>query len=403
MRWLVLAAVLIGSPVRAAERCLPYEPAVVELTGTLGREVFPGPPNYEDTTRGDRPEEGFYLHLARPICTGAAADEEPRTGVGLIQVLLAESAYATLTVPRGTDTVTLRGTLSGAVSGHHHAPLLLTLSSPGGTPQVLATFPAAGYRYQLTYDQPRVADRELHAITLIVRGARGETLDSLVMNFDRGSQYQPDRIDESYGVAGDTQAWTGDTSYGLAALPVNLGPAQAALLVTEKMGSEFPERHHYLYLARNGKLAQVWSSDDELPGGAWDVRVVSTAAPQALAMVSLDRPDFGKDVARLRAYRFRWDAAHARMVKTPLPAPDAPLSILYLGPYRTRDAALAAWPNDDTCGFRGDLLPGRLLPSLGLRGVLIARVYVSRDEARAAQNALAGCPRRHTPRYAEWR
>src|SRR5262245_14381421 len=55
----------------ASSHCLSYEPSVVKLTGTLVRKTFPGPPNYEDISRGDRPETYWLLVLSRPACVDA--------------------------------------------------------------------------------------------------------------------------------------------------------------------------------------------------------------------------------------------------------------------------------------------------------------------------------------------
>ncbi len=40
-------------PARSASPCLPYEPAIVQVSGHLVRKVFPEPPNYDDIRAGD--------------------------------------------------------------------------------------------------------------------------------------------------------------------------------------------------------------------------------------------------------------------------------------------------------------------------------------------------------------
>jgi len=75
-------AFLFANPVFADERgrvgsCLTYEPDVVMLQGVLRRHTFPGVPNYESVKAGDEPETGFYLHLARPVCTTGASGDDP--------------------------------------------------------------------------------------------------------------------------------------------------------------------------------------------------------------------------------------------------------------------------------------------------------------------------------------
>ena len=118
---------------RSSEHCLAYEPAVVELSGTLRRQTFPGPPNYEDVGRGDQPETGYYLHLEHPVCAeGTGELLEPRRDVRVVQLVLDAAGYAAYRKRLDTR-VTLRGTLFSAYDAHHHAPLLLEVR-PDPTP-----------------------------------------------------------------------------------------------------------------------------------------------------------------------------------------------------------------------------------------------------------------------------
>jgi hypothetical protein len=106
------------------DSCLRYEPDTVQIAGTLVRLTFPGPPNYTSTAQGDRPETYFFLRLARPLCTVGNAVNDARSDVRLVQLLLDAAGYQALR-PRLRERVTLRGTLSSALTGHHHAPVLM--------------------------------------------------------------------------------------------------------------------------------------------------------------------------------------------------------------------------------------------------------------------------------------
>jgi hypothetical protein len=112
----------------SAQGCLRYEPDTVAVTGILTRVTFPGPPNYESIKDGDEPETGFYLRLEAPICTTASPDSADNNGalqdVRLVQLVLDQAAYAHLRPHLGRR-ITLHGSLFAAVTGHHHAPLLL--------------------------------------------------------------------------------------------------------------------------------------------------------------------------------------------------------------------------------------------------------------------------------------
>jgi hypothetical protein len=127
MRVLLLATILSATAAEEATEaaCLSYEPAQVRLTGARRRQTFAGPRNYEDIKQGDKAESGYYLRLDVPVCTVAAGDFEAQSGVQLVQLVLGPAEYAAFRSRFGR-VVTVRGRLSAAISGHHHAPLLLT-------------------------------------------------------------------------------------------------------------------------------------------------------------------------------------------------------------------------------------------------------------------------------------
>jgi len=109
--------------------CLRYEPGTVDVTGTLTRMTFPGRPNYASIKEGDEPESGFYLQLSTAICTIGSADSANDNngsleGIHLVQLVLDSAGYTRLRPQLGRK-ITLRGTLFAALSGHHHAPVLL--------------------------------------------------------------------------------------------------------------------------------------------------------------------------------------------------------------------------------------------------------------------------------------
>lgn len=135
MHLLLLAALLIPLPrhVRAAQAgCLSYDPDTVSVAGTLERRTYPGRPDYASIRAGDEPETGFYLRLSKPICTIAdttAPNAPALRGVRLVQLVLDSAGYVALRSKLGQHVV-LRGTLFAALTGHHHAPLLLHWAPP---------------------------------------------------------------------------------------------------------------------------------------------------------------------------------------------------------------------------------------------------------------------------------
>ena len=110
--------------------CLRYEPDTVSITGRLARHVFYGAPGYGEDPKRDELEPGFYLDLPRPVCAvQAESPNDRRSGVRRIQLLLDSAGYARLRPSLGR-VMTLRGTLSGSITGHHHALLLLDVLKP---------------------------------------------------------------------------------------------------------------------------------------------------------------------------------------------------------------------------------------------------------------------------------
>jgi len=113
--------------------CLSYEPSVVRLTGTIIRKTFPGPPNYESVEQGDSPEVAWLLVLSKPICVEKDAkdpDLNPaQKDIRKIQLVFRDStAYKNQKDLVGKGVIA-RGTLFGAHTGHHHTPVLLTVST----------------------------------------------------------------------------------------------------------------------------------------------------------------------------------------------------------------------------------------------------------------------------------
>lgn len=137
----LVAAVLLASSVQLLP-ARAQTPACMEVggtatsrfTGRLTRPVFPGPPNYEDVRRGDAREPAYILTLDRPACVNAEGDENlDRRSVSQIHLRLdpgnvaSRPAYDRLGRLIGR-TITVAGTDGfGAQTGHHHAPLVLTV------------------------------------------------------------------------------------------------------------------------------------------------------------------------------------------------------------------------------------------------------------------------------------
>jgi Domain of unknown function (DUF4431) len=112
--------------------CLSYEPALVALHGTLAREIFAGPPNYQDTRKGDKTETSWFVDLDVPICVNEDKSEPDlnptQKNIRRVQLVLrggGDDRYKALLGRK----VVASGTLFGAHTGHHHTAVLLTVNS----------------------------------------------------------------------------------------------------------------------------------------------------------------------------------------------------------------------------------------------------------------------------------
>lgn len=130
----VCATVSLGAQARAA--CVDVrQPEPLSFKGTLSRQVFPGPPNYEDVRKGDTPERAFIIKLDAPIC--ATGDEflDSSEAFDTVQLLVDNSAkggpalLSSLTRLIGKRVQVMATSGFGAENGHHHAPLLATVVS----------------------------------------------------------------------------------------------------------------------------------------------------------------------------------------------------------------------------------------------------------------------------------
>lgn len=122
----------------ARAHCLSYEPSVVKLTGTLFRKTYPGPPNYEDVRRGDRPETSWFLKLSKPACVNADKEQPDlnpaHENIRTVQLVIPAEFYKKYKHLVGLRVIAT-GTLYGEFTGHHHTPVLLTVKSLEGAPQ----------------------------------------------------------------------------------------------------------------------------------------------------------------------------------------------------------------------------------------------------------------------------
>ena len=131
-----LVALLLLPPTFAAASapspglaCYRYDSDSAALSGRVVRRVYAGRPNYESVKTGDRPDTVFVLQLEKPVCTLATSNFQARAMVREVQLYFSSDDESAIRNLRG-KAATLHGTLTGAVWGWHHLPVLLHVRMP---------------------------------------------------------------------------------------------------------------------------------------------------------------------------------------------------------------------------------------------------------------------------------
>lgn len=128
MNRMVLALMgMVGVPLPTMAACLDLSTqSTVSVTGELSRPIFPGPPNFEDVRSGDTPEPAYILSLDSPFCVTGDDFVDDGTTIDRIQ-MIGETGVLMKLVGRSVEVS--GADLFGAHTGHHHAPLLMTVTS----------------------------------------------------------------------------------------------------------------------------------------------------------------------------------------------------------------------------------------------------------------------------------
>jgi hypothetical protein len=128
---LLLILSLITDCAFASNQVVYFEPNIVKLEGNVRMLTFPGQPNYESIKHGDAEETDAYLILSKPIDIALydATDIGNNAAVKNVK-------FIQLVVDREDDwkqikegnNVRIEGILFSALTGHHHARVLLRVN-----------------------------------------------------------------------------------------------------------------------------------------------------------------------------------------------------------------------------------------------------------------------------------
>lgn len=125
-------AVPLAGPARGA--CVDVNAPELAFAGTLDFRIFPGPPNFTDVRKGDKPEPGYILKLDQPICTTGDSSLATDRTFDRIQLLPDDSLAGKQLSAALRHLIGQRVSVAGksafaASTAHHHAPLLLPITS----------------------------------------------------------------------------------------------------------------------------------------------------------------------------------------------------------------------------------------------------------------------------------
>jgi hypothetical protein len=143
--WLgVFLAIVSPQAALADSKCAldVRNPETLKLAGKLAYKIFPGPPNYENVRKGDRPEPAYILELPAPVCASGISvgkdkplvDTEPFSKVHLLfdgHKDIAKQLRRLI----GHHVIVQGENGDEATTGHHHAPFIMDVKTIAPAPK----------------------------------------------------------------------------------------------------------------------------------------------------------------------------------------------------------------------------------------------------------------------------
>jgi Domain of unknown function (DUF4431) len=124
------ALTMVSSPGFVAAHCLEYEP--VSLYGTVVRQTYAGPPDYESVTSGDKPLVIWVLLPDQPVCVVDSNPRYPREyNEEEIQLLLSAEQYKQYANLLGKKVIVSGNLQHGG--GRHYKRLVIAANDIRGT------------------------------------------------------------------------------------------------------------------------------------------------------------------------------------------------------------------------------------------------------------------------------
>jgi hypothetical protein len=122
---IALALALASTAADAQSACFDLSKSEPHaLTGMLSHRIFPGPPNFNDVQNGDRPEPGYLLTLAKPICLTGDEFADSSNLFSEVQLVATDKTGKALRALLNSNVDVTLSRPMAAQTGHHHRPLV---------------------------------------------------------------------------------------------------------------------------------------------------------------------------------------------------------------------------------------------------------------------------------------
>lgn len=120
---------------QAKEPNFYYDPEIVSLEGKLSYDTFPGPPEYDNVKKGDKPESFWILNLDHPISVSRKGEvnpdelDTPEANIRRLQIVFDYDKFFPESFHfKVGQRFRVKGTLYHRHTIHHRTEVLLTIN-----------------------------------------------------------------------------------------------------------------------------------------------------------------------------------------------------------------------------------------------------------------------------------
>ena len=107
-----------------------FEPSISIITGKLKSEVVFGPPNYGENQDTDSKESIYFLQLEKPVSIiPSDSDQVDNVKIENVKSIQLVGIKINTIKSKIGQMITLKGTFSMPISGHHHSVVIFNISN----------------------------------------------------------------------------------------------------------------------------------------------------------------------------------------------------------------------------------------------------------------------------------